>query len=106
FVWACDQSAMDFLLKQVRDEIVPSGIDVRHHTIFSQSLRVMRKTLRRDIYNLGAPGFSINKVEPPDPDPLAAVLYSCVYWLDHDCGPETNAKNDLRDGGRTDTFLC
>ncbi|KAK4119882.1 hypothetical protein N657DRAFT_674577 [Parathielavia appendiculata] len=89
------QSAKDFLLKQARDEIFPSGIEDVHRTIFSRSLGVMGITLRRDIYNLGAPGFSIDKVRPPDPDPLAAVRYSCVYWIDH-----------LRDyGGSIDTFL-
>ncbi|EAQ85350.1 hypothetical protein CHGG_09364 [Chaetomium globosum CBS 148.51] len=74
------QSAKDFLLKQARDEIFPSGIEDIHRTIFSRSLRVMRETLRRDIYNLGAPGFSIEEVRPPDPDPLAAVRYSFILY--------------------------
>ncbi|KAK4232906.1 NACHT domain-containing protein [Achaetomium macrosporum] len=102
------QSAKDFLLKQARDEIFPSGVEDVHHTIFSRSLRVMRETLRRDIYKLGAPGFSIDKVRPPDPDPLAAVRYSCVYWINHlrDCNPKKNTNGDLQDGGLIDTFLC
>jgi hypothetical protein len=101
------QSAKDFLLKQARDEIFPSGIDDKHYSIFSRSLRIMRETLRRDIYNLGAPGFSIDKVRPPDPDPLAAVRYSCVYWINHllDCDPKKNAKKDLEDGGSIARFL-
>jgi hypothetical protein len=101
------QSAKDFLLKQAREEIFPSGIENVQRTIFSRSLRVMRETLRRDIYNLGAPGFSIDKFRPPDPDPLAAVRYSCVYWIDHlcDCDPKKNANKDLQDGGSIDTFL-
>jgi Cdc6-like AAA superfamily ATPase len=101
------QSAKDFLLNQARDEIFPSGVEDIHHTIFSRSLRVMRETLRHDIYNLGAPGFSIDKVRPPDPDPLAAVRYSCVYWIDHlrDCDPKKSANNGLQDGGSIDTFL-
>ncbi|KAK3934862.1 hypothetical protein QBC46DRAFT_425470 [Diplogelasinospora grovesii] len=101
------QSAKDFLLKQAHDEIFPSGIEDIHHTIFSRSLRIIRETLRRDIYNLGAPGFSIDKVRPPDPDPLVAVRYSCVYWINHlrDCDPKKNANKDLQDGGSIDTFL-
>ncbi|KAK3305100.1 uncharacterized protein B0T15DRAFT_554966, partial [Chaetomium strumarium] len=102
------QSAKDFLLKQARDEIFPAGIEEVHRTIFSRSLRVMRETLRRDIYNLGAPGFPIDKVRPPNPDPLAAVRYSCVYWIDHlrDCDPKKNANKDIQNGGSIDTFLC
>jgi hypothetical protein len=101
------QSAKDFLLKQARDEIFPSGIEDIHRTIFSRSLRVMRGTLRRDIYNLGHPGFSIDRVRPPDPDPLAAVRYSCVYWINHlrDCDPKKSANKDLQDGRSIDTFL-
>ncbi|KAK3307177.1 NACHT domain-containing protein [Chaetomium strumarium] len=101
------QSAKDFLLKQARDEIFPSGREEVHRTIFSRSLRVMQKTLRRDIYNLGTPGFPIDKVRPPDPDPLAAVQYSCVYWIHHlrGCDPEKNANKDLQGGGSIDIFL-
>ena len=101
------QSAKDFLLKQARGEIFPSGIEDIHHTIFSRSLRVMSKTLRRDIYSLGDPGFSIDKVRPPVPDPLAAVRYSCVYWINHlrDCDPKKNANKDLQDSGSIHTFL-
>ncbi|KAL2135813.1 hypothetical protein VTI74DRAFT_6742 [Chaetomium olivicolor] len=67
----------------------------------------MGETLRRDIYNLGAPGFPIDKVKPPNPDPLAVVRYSCVYWVHHlcDCDPTMNAISDLQDGGPIDKFL-
>ncbi|KAK4141539.1 WD40-repeat-containing domain protein [Dichotomopilus funicola] len=101
------QSAKDFLLKQAHNELFPSGIEDIHRFIFSRSLGVVRETLRRDIYNLGAPGFSINKVRPPDPDPLAAARYSCIYWINHlrDCDPKKNANKDLQDGGSIDTFL-
>ncbi|KAK4247891.1 hypothetical protein C7999DRAFT_31702 [Corynascus novoguineensis] len=100
-------SAKEFLLTKARDEIFPSGTEDIHHTIFSRSLQIIWKILRRDIYNLGAPGFSIDKVKPPDPDPLAAVRYSCVYWINHlrDCDPKKNANKDLQDGESIDTFL-
>ena len=101
------QSAKDFLLQQARGEIFPSGIEDVHHTIFSRSLRVMRETLRRDIYGLDAPGFPIDKVRSPDPDPLAAARYACVYWFAHlrDCDPKKNADKSLREGGSIDAFL-
>jgi hypothetical protein len=43
----------------------------------------MSLVLRRDVYGLIAPGLQIQDVQAPDPDPLAAVRYSCVYWVDH-----------------------
>ncbi|KAL2195022.1 NACHT domain-containing protein, partial [Corynascus similis CBS 632.67] len=101
------QSAKDFLLKQAYDKIFPSGIEDIHYTVFSRSLQALQKTLRRDIYKLGAPGFPIDKVIPPDPDPLAALRYSCVYWVNHlrDCHPKEKANKDLQNGGSIDTFL-
>jgi hypothetical protein len=100
------QSAKDFLVKEASDGIFPSGIEDVHYTIFSQSLHIMSKTLRRDIYGLGAPGTSIDQFETPEPDPLAAARYSCLYWVDHllDCHREDNT-NDLKDGGSVHQFL-
>ncbi len=43
----------------------------------------MSSTLRRDMYSLQHPGFLINQVKSPDPDPLVAARYSCIYWVDH-----------------------
>ncbi|KAF3315556.1 hypothetical protein TWF173_003470 [Orbilia oligospora] len=54
-----------------------------HHTIFSQSLKALSNTLRRDIYNLKEPDFMTKNVSIPDPDPLVSIRYSCVYWIDH-----------------------
>jgi hypothetical protein len=80
------QSAKDFLIgKAPQEPLLLRAQDV-HSTIFSRPLQVMSITLRRDIYNLKAPGISIDKVEPPDPDPLAAIRYSCLYWVDHSLG--------------------
>ncbi|KAH9205195.1 NACHT domain-containing protein, partial [Leptodontidium sp. 2 PMI_412] len=66
------QSAKDFLIgKAPQEPLLLRAQDV-HNTIFSRSLQVMSITLRRDIYNLSAPGISIEQVKQPDPDPLAA----------------------------------
>lgn len=50
---------------------------------FIGTLKLMSSSLRRDIYGLGAPGFPINGVRVPTPDPLAAVRYACVHCVDH-----------------------
>jgi hypothetical protein len=102
-VYFVHQSAKDFLLKEA------SGIQEVHYTIFSRSLQTMSKTLRRDIYGLCAPGFPIDQVEQPDPDPLASADYSCVYWVDHLCDWDSSKsvkhRDDLQDGGAVDEFL-
>lgn len=49
----------------------------------------MSTRLKRDIYELHTPGFSIDHVTPPNPDPLLTVSYPCLHWVDHlrDCDP-------------------
>lgn len=101
------QSAKDFLLSQASNAIFPSGIEDVHYGIFSRSLQVMSETLGRDVYKLDAPGFPIDQVKQPDPDPLAAARYSCVYWIDHlvDSSGSKNENQDLKGGGEVDGFL-
>lgn len=84
-VYFVHQSAQDFLLKVAAAQIFPSGVSHEHHKVFSKSLRTLSHVLRRDIYNLGAPGIPIERISTPDPNPLASVRYSCVYWVDHFC---------------------
>ncbi|KAF2804816.1 NACHT-domain-containing protein [Mytilinidion resinicola] len=45
------QSAKDFLVEKASNEIYPSRIECIHHDVFSRSLQVMSKKLRRDIYS-------------------------------------------------------
>jgi hypothetical protein len=73
------QLAKDFLVERVYNKIYPFGIKAIHYTIFSQSLQVMSKILRHDVCSLGTPGFLIDQVKQPNPDPLATVWYSCLY---------------------------
>ncbi|KAJ6017869.1 hypothetical protein N7451_001248 [Penicillium sp. IBT 35674x] len=77
------QSAKEFLLKETQNGVFPGGIEAEHYAIFSRSLQAMFKTLRRDIFNLKLPGFPIEKVIPPSPNPLVAAKYACLYWVDH-----------------------
>lgn len=69
----------------------------------------MTKTLRRDIYNLTALGYPIERVKQPDPDILEASRYSCIYWIDHLCdwnlNPCANHNFYLQDGGMLDVFI-
>jgi hypothetical protein len=48
------QSAKDFLIEKASQEIFLSGLEDEHHAIFSRSLQVMSRTLRRDVYSLRA----------------------------------------------------
>ncbi|KAH6700681.1 hypothetical protein BKA61DRAFT_529778 [Leptodontidium sp. MPI-SDFR-AT-0119] len=102
------QSAKDFLIKKASQEPLLFRTQEVHHNIFSQSLQVISKILRRDVYSLRAPGISIDQVQQPDPNPLAAVRYSCLYWVDHflECQTRKDAIEDLKDSGLVYSFLC
>ena len=90
------QSVKDFILKEASYEIFPSGREETHYVIFSRSLQVMSRTLRRDIYSLRALGYPIERVELPEPDPLAASRYSCIHWVDHFCDWNTDQDRSAR----------
>jgi hypothetical protein len=98
-IYFVHQSAKDFLLDDAVDQICPSGQGEVHRTILTSSLHLMTSTLQRDIYNLQASGYSIERITRPDPDPLAAVRYACVYWVDHIydwlCADHTNHQNNI-----------
>jgi hypothetical protein len=87
-------------------EIFPNGSTEEQQRIVSRSIEAMDKALQRDVYSLQHPGCSIDKVEHPDPDPLAPIRYACVYWVDHLC--EIKSSHDevgLYDNGTIDVFL-
>ncbi|KAJ5588741.1 hypothetical protein N7537_011419 [Penicillium hordei] len=94
------QSAKEFLLRETQNEVFTGGIETEHHKIFSRSLLAMFKTLRRDIFQLKFPGFPIEKVIPPSPNPLTAAKYACVYWVDHLHHSGCHEKDDLTVGDR------
>jgi hypothetical protein len=108
-IYFVHQSAKDYLFAKAGDKIFPSGMGEAHYVIFSRSLQVMSRTLRRDMYDLHMLGYPIERVETPDPDPLAMSRYSCMYWVDHLCdwnsNSGTNYRADLQDGGTVDEFL-
>ncbi|KAF1938750.1 HET-domain-containing protein [Clathrospora elynae] len=94
-VYFVHQSAKDFLLAKALDEVFPGGTEDVHQAIFSKSLAILSRTLHRDMYALKAPGTPIGNVRPPDKDPLAALRYPCVYWIDHlhDSKPKSSANS-------------
>lgn len=51
--------------------------------------------MRRNIYNLLHPGFSIDEGPSPDRDPLASIRYTCVYWVDHLYNSENGPSNPI-----------
>jgi NACHT domain/Heterokaryon incompatibility protein (HET) len=108
-IYFVHQSAKDYLLTKAFDKIFPSGRGEAHYIIFSRSLQVISRTLRRDVYSLRALGYPIERVKQPDPDPLAVSRYSCIYWVDHLCDWNSNScanhKVDLQDGGMVDVFV-
>uniref|UniRef100_A0A0D2XTR7 NACHT domain-containing protein n=2 Tax=Fusarium oxysporum (strain Fo5176) TaxID=660025 RepID=A0A0D2XTR7_FUSOF len=108
-IYFVHQSAKEYLLDKASNQIVPSGTTDQHHTIFSRSLLVMSRSLRRDMYDLHHPGISIDDVRQPDPNPLASARYSCFYWVDHLSAAVSDRTlmpiDDLQDDGTVHQFL-
>jgi hypothetical protein len=107
-VYLIHQSAKDYLSNNASAEIFPTGRASVYYDLFSRSLSALSQTLRRDIYNLDLPGVLIDQVIPVDPDPLAPVRYSCVYWVDHLCEIDrsnSHRRSDLADEGQIFKFL-
>jgi hypothetical protein len=72
------QSAKEFLLKEALNEILLGGIEAEHNIIFTRSLGIIFKTLRRDILNVKLPRLHTEDICKPSPNPLAVVEYACI----------------------------
>jgi hypothetical protein len=77
------QSAKEYLVNEADSELFPLREEHIQHCIFSRSIQVMDKVLQQNILKLDHPAILVNEIKPPDPDPLAAIRYSCVYWVEH-----------------------
>lgn len=107
-VFIIHQSAQDFLDETANDVLSSGKIGTAHDSIFLQSLDILSKTLRRDIYHLNDYGIDPHHIKPPSPDPLASARYSCIYWVDHliACQPDERTQCDyFGDGGPIAIFL-
>ncbi|CAM1507118.1 Fc.00g067590.m01.CDS01 [Cosmosporella sp. VM-42] len=82
-VYFVHQSAKDFLLEKTSHQIFRSSIGHQHYELFSRSLSVLSRDLRRNIYLLKSPGTLIDEITRPEPDPLRCFEYCCIYWVDH-----------------------
>lgn len=102
-IYFVHQSAKDYLIEKGGLSIFPSGPAAAHHRMSTQSLHILKRTLRRDMYSLGALGARIDQARLPEPDPLAVAGYSCVYWVDH--LEQSRSTEVLNDGGSVDAFL-
>jgi hypothetical protein len=108
-VYFVHQSAQDFLFAKAYDKIFPHGAEAVHYAIFSRSLAILSQTLQRDMYSLEALGIAIEDVQPPKPDPLVALRYPCVFWIDHlyDSKPKSweDGVSNLQVTGAIDEFI-
>jgi hypothetical protein len=113
-VYLIHQSAKDYLSDEERTSVFHSQPKSKiHYDIFSQSLKIMSSTLKRDMYGLVAVGYSIDKVQIPPHDPLATMRYSCIYWVDHLYNAVSNSVSSntsgyhesLKDGSATHIFF-
>jgi len=108
-VYFLHQSAKDFLFTEAFDDIFPSGTEEVHYLILSRSLQIMSKTLRRDMYSLRALRYPTERIEQPDPDPLVASRYFCIFWIAHlydwNSDSSVDHKVDLQDRGVVHEFI-
>lgn len=83
--------------------VFPSGREQTHRDVSLLSIQAISVTLKRDIYDLGDPGFWMRHLKVPVHDPLACLRYSCIHWVDHIC--EAKQRDVLADGGPVHKFL-
>ncbi|KAJ2978655.1 hypothetical protein NUW58_g7431 [Xylaria curta] len=104
-VYFVHQSAKDYLIEHKSDSIFPLGNLSEHHTIAIQLIQELSRALQENIYKLPSPGFRIDSIDVPNPDPLDGVRYACVYWADHLENAKHMGEQDLEDGGLVHRFL-
>lgn len=82
-IYLVHQSATDYLLGKASAAVFQDGIEEAHYQLFSRSLYAIATGSHRDIYDIRDLGRSIIEIQAPSPDPLVALRYSIVYWVDH-----------------------
>ncbi|KAF4815559.1 Vegetative incompatibility protein HET-E-1 [Colletotrichum tropicale] len=53
-----------------------------HLSMVLMSIKAMGRILKRDIYDMKSSSAEVPQ-RRPDPDPLAPIRYSCLYWVTH-----------------------
>jgi len=77
------QSAKEFLLKKIFREIFSGDIETEYNIIFSRSLDIIFKILQYNILNIKLPGLYPKNICKYSPNPLTAVEYIYIYWIDY-----------------------
>jgi hypothetical protein len=107
FIVFIHQSAKEFLLDKARVDVFSEDKEAEHLAIFSRSLQTMSSTLQHNILNINLVGNSTEEFTHLRSNPLAAIKYACVYWVDHllegSCGEDKY--HSLDDGGCVHRFL-
>ncbi|KAK3339692.1 Pfs, NACHT and WD domain protein [Lasiosphaeria hispida] len=112
-VFIIHQSAKEYLQKNY-NALQSAGFAQGHADISRRSIDAMstlRRTdgeliLKQDIYDTGDFGFRPKDIEPPNPDPLAPLRYSCQFWVDHLLDGESgDRRKALADDGAVFRFL-
>jgi hypothetical protein len=83
-VYLVHKSAKDYLMKKFESKLHSAGVIQWHTDIYRRSIDAL-STLKQDIYDLGDFGFRSKDTQPPDPDLLAPMRYSCLFGVDHLC---------------------
>ncbi|KAK4139138.1 uncharacterized protein C8A04DRAFT_40952 [Dichotomopilus funicola] len=101
-VYLIHQSAKDYLGDNYATRLQPAGPAQGCSEIVRRSIDAMSSMLRRNIYDLD-PSFNPENIAPPDPDPLAPIRYSCIFWADHLCSLSSDNSRflgELTDDGK------
>ncbi|KAF5139372.1 Vegetative incompatibility protein HET-E-1 [Metarhizium anisopliae] len=105
-VFIIHQSAKDYLEEHDGSRIRADGIRQVHMDLGTRSIEAMSSTLRQNMYGFDY-GFKPEDARPPQPDPLAPIRYSCVFWADHltGNGESPQSREALGDDGIVFAFL-
>ncbi|KAL7917745.1 hypothetical protein ACQKWADRAFT_317118 [Trichoderma austrokoningii] len=102
-VYLIHQSAKDYLNMNYNSKLQQGGVAQGHADIYKRSIKAMSK-LQQNIYALPDAGLKPKDIQPPDPDPLAPIRYSCLFWADHLCDA-SKPKKELADDDVVWSFL-
>jgi hypothetical protein len=106
-VYLIHQLAKDYLEANFKSRLQPAGVAQGHVDISRRSINAMSSRLVKNVYALPL-GFKPKDIRPPDPDRLAPIRYSCVFWADHLYSLNSESpecKIELMDDGRVFMFL-
>ena len=93
-VYHIHQSVKDYLSGRASRALFLSGPGQVHRAMFARSVQALSAgRLRRNMYGLPSIGMPIEDVTVPEPDPLAGVRYSCIYWARHLCDVGPGSSN-------------